>query len=312
MGEAPVPEEQLPSSDAERIDVTGDGGVVKQITREGDPAGDCPPKSSMCFVNYRCWVLTEDEEDETHRAKIHDTWERGEAAQLSAGRDSSLFERGVTLALSSMRKGETALVHCTHPYGYGSKGHFSFPHVPGYASLLYQVELLDWDSPDDSRERATMTYEERCEAAERRKIQGNALFKEGRLEEALAQYDAGLSFINEDFIIQLHGFHMAHAQRIRCPILLNQAAAYTRQGKLEEAVLACGEVLQVDRKSSKALFRRGRARLMLGQTDPAREDLEAAARPSGPSARGSRGRTGARSRRRLTSTGFSFSQSSTA
>ena len=41
--------EPLPKSDAPRVDVTGDGGVVKQTTREGDPEGDFPPKSSMCF-----------------------------------------------------------------------------------------------------------------------------------------------------------------------------------------------------------------------------------------------------------------------
>ena len=33
-----------------------------------------------------------------------------------------------------------------------------------------------------------MTYEERVEAAERRRLEGNGLYKEGRLDEALSKY----------------------------------------------------------------------------------------------------------------------------
>lgn len=46
--------------------------------------------------------------------------------------------------------------------------------------------------------RADMTVEERISAADRRKMDGNALFKEEKLEEAMQQYEmvAGLGLFN--------------------------------------------------------------------------------------------------------------------
>jgi hypothetical protein len=41
--------------------------------------------------------------------------------------------------------------------------------------------------PQD-RDRRTMLFEERLEAAERRRMDGNALFAEGKYTEALAKY----------------------------------------------------------------------------------------------------------------------------
>jgi hypothetical protein len=52
----------------------------------------------------------------------------------------------------------------------------------------YELELLEFEPPDEEKERGLMTFEERLEAAERRRQDGNALFKAGQTTEALSKY----------------------------------------------------------------------------------------------------------------------------
>lgn len=113
-------------------------------------------------------------------------------------------------------------------YGYGEKGSFSFPTVPPSAHLTYkarssagrasrpglllaagggrcplfrpgalircvlisptQVELLGFEAADEERGPRGMMFEERLEAAERRRVDGNELFRTGQFEEAVAKY----------------------------------------------------------------------------------------------------------------------------
>lgn len=87
-----------------------------------------------------------------------------------------------------------------------------------------------------------------------------------------------LSYLDEDLLMQLQGFHLEKAEAVRQPILLNMAACSLRQGDFHAAIAQCSEVLREQPESAKALFRRGRARRQLGQTDAAQADLEAAYR----------------------------------
>lgn len=97
-----------------------------------------------------------------------------------------------------------ARVCCTPEYGFGDKGSFSFPSVPPNSDLIYEVELVGFDEVDEAsrgdlqigrdlggpglrnrprcckvqeRSVANMTFEERLDYAERRKVEGNDLFK---------------------------------------------------------------------------------------------------------------------------------------
>uniref|UniRef100_A0A7N0TQJ4 peptidylprolyl isomerase n=1 Tax=Kalanchoe fedtschenkoi TaxID=63787 RepID=A0A7N0TQJ4_KALFE len=121
-----------------------------------------------------------------------------------------------------MKSGERALLHVGWELGYGEKGSFSFPNVPPKADIVYEVELLGFDETEEGKTRGDMTVEERIGAADRRKIDGNTLFKEEKLEEAMNQYEM---------------------------------------------------VLAEDENNAKALFRRGKAKSELGQTEADREDF---------------------------------------
>jgi tetratricopeptide (TPR) repeat protein len=186
-------------------------------------------------------------------------------------------EAGLHLAAATMRRGERCHLWVAPARGYGAEGSFSFPTVPPAAALTYELELLDWEPPNEDREQRDMTYEERLEAAERRRAEGNAAFQAGRAAEALGRYRAALSFVDEDLLIQLEGPHFERAMAARTPALLNMAACHLRLGEHADAIGAASQVLQNDPCNAKALFRRGAARRALGQTEAAVGDLRAAA-----------------------------------
>ena len=76
--------------------------------------------------------------------------------------------------------------------------------------------------------------------------------------------------------MQLEGPHLDKAHAVRVPALLNAAACHLRLGDNNAAIGACSEALAMEPGSAKALFRRGRARAALGQTEAAAEDLRRA------------------------------------
>ena len=66
-------------------------------------------------------------------------------------------------------------------------------HTPAWKNLLLFGQAT---------ERGAMTYEERLEAAERRRLEGNEAFRAGEDADALGKYAMGLSYTNEDFLLQ--------------------------------------------------------------------------------------------------------------
>jgi hypothetical protein len=58
----------------------------------------------------------------------------------------------------------------------------------------------------------SMLFEERLEAAERRRLDGNALFSQARWPEALGKYSLALSHVDEDLMMQVEGFHLDKVQ----------------------------------------------------------------------------------------------------
>ena len=205
------------------------------------------------------------------------------------------------MAVLAMTVGEKARVWIEDPrsFGYGERGSFSFPAVPPLAELVYEVELVafeppeDYDDDDESEEEeeeseaeaeaeaeglasaangissggepnpkknkkkkkekrpprsaGSLTYEERLEAASRRKLRGNALLNGttvaagggasggGSGEEktkknkdpaaALRQYQLALSYLDDDFLFQLEGPHLEAASALARAARLNSAAA---------------------------------------------------------------------------------------
>ncbi|KAL6770116.1 FKB42 [Auxenochlorella protothecoides x Auxenochlorella symbiontica] len=262
-----------PSGPLEKHVITDDGGVVKFILREG--RGTCPPKHARCLVHYVGRLVEGD-------AVFMDTRSegQGEPVKLVAGRVNTARETGLNLAVATMVPGELARIEVAPRYGFGVAGSFSFPTVPPHAGLVYELELLDYEEVDEDARVGSMLFEDRLEAAERRRAEGNALFKAGDGEMALRRYHLALSYLDADLLMQLEGRHLDAAQAIRAPTLSNVAAVLLSQRDWAAAAAAAGEALAmgVEAARPKLLYRRGLARRALGQTDAAVEDLHEAAR----------------------------------
>ncbi|XWS35529.1 hypothetical protein CRYUN_Cryun20dG0005000 [Craigia yunnanensis] len=237
--------------------------VTKQIIKEGH--GHKPSKYSTCFLHYRAWA-------ESTQHKFEDTWHEQQPLELVLGKEKNEMT-GLAIGVSSMKSGERALLHVGWELGYGKEGSFSFPNVPPMADLLYEVELIGFDETKEGKARGDMTVEERIGAADRRKMDGNALFKEDKLEEAMQQYEMAIAYMGDDFMFQLFGKYRDMALAVKNPCHLNLAACLIKLKRYEEAIGHCSIVLAEDENNAKAMFRRGKARAELGQTDAAREDF---------------------------------------
>ncbi|XWS32522.1 hypothetical protein CRYUN_Cryun23aG0165300 [Craigia yunnanensis] len=225
--------------------------VTKQIIKEGH--GHKPSKYSTCFLHYKAWA-------ESTQHEFEDTWHEQQPLELVLGKEKKEMT-GLAIGVSSMKSGERALLHVGWELGYGKEGSFSFPNVPPMADLLYEVELIGFDETKEGKARGDMTVEERIGAADRRKMDGNALFKEDKLEEAMQQYE------------MLFGKYRDMALAVKNPCHLNMTACLIKLKRYEEATGHCSIVLSEHENNVKAMFRRGKARAELGQTDAAGEDF---------------------------------------
>ena len=80
--------------------------------------------------------------------------------------------KGWDIGFASMKKGEKAVLTITSDYGYGDRG--SPPKIPGGATLIFEVELLDFFPK--KKEMWEMSPEEKIEEAKKCKDKGNAAY----------------------------------------------------------------------------------------------------------------------------------------
>ncbi|KAF2319554.1 hypothetical protein GH714_016966 [Hevea brasiliensis] len=249
--------------------------VTKQIIKEGH--GQKPTKYSTCFLHYRAWT-------ESTQHKFDDTWHELRPVEMIIGKEEKMA--GLAIGVSNMKAGERALLQVGWELGYGKEGSFSFPNVPPMADIIYEVELIGFDETKEGKARGDMTAEERIGAADRRKMDGNALFKERNLRRPCNNMKwlklkplknnfafEAIAYLGDDFMFQLFGKYRDMALAVKNPCHLNMAACLIKL-KRYEAIGQCSIVLGEDENNVKALFRRGKARAELGQTDAAREDFQ--------------------------------------
>ncbi|CAN6703173.1 unnamed protein product [Malus baccata var. baccata] len=189
--------------------------VTKQIIKEGH--GQIPSKYSTCFLHYRAWT-------ESTRHKFEDAWDEQRQLEMILGKAFNHY----AVVLNAMN----FLLVVYFCYCNREKS-ISFPNVPPVADISYEVELFGFD---ETKEVSWIG------AADRRKMDGNALFKDEKLEEAMQLYEMA----------------------VKNPCHLNMAASFIKLKRYEEGIGQCSIV---------TLFRRGKARAELGQTGAAPEDF---------------------------------------
>ena len=125
----------LSKPESKIVILTEDGGLKKEILKEG--TGSIIPNGVKAIVHYTGRLTTGQVFDSSKKRNKPFTFNLG-AREVILG-----WDKGV----ATMRKGETCILTCAPDYGYGSRGASGV--IPPNATLLFEVELLDWKDKSD-------------------------------------------------------------------------------------------------------------------------------------------------------------------
>jgi len=233
------------------VDLSGDGGLLKKILKEGD--GDSPTPGMMVRAHYTGTL-----EDGT---KFDSSRDRGTEFKFKIGQGQVI--KGWDEGFATMKVNEHAILKCRSDYAYGSRGQGP---IPADATLLFDVELLGFEEPQ--KEMWEYSDEEKLEEATKLKNEGTEKFKEKDFNSAIELYEKGVSFVdqneNDDGIA------------IWTACNLNIAQAHINLKEYGYAAQKATSVLNKDSNNMKALYRRGVARNHLSLPEEAMEDLKKA------------------------------------
>ncbi|KAM7270261.1 hypothetical protein ACFE04_029475 [Oxalis oulophora] len=117
---------------SDTIDLSGDGGVIKKITKRAKPDAIAPSDDlPLADVHYEGRLEESGEVfDSTREDNTIFSFEVGTGSVIKAW----------DLAVKTMKVGEIAEITCKADYAYGSAG--SPPDIPPEATLIFEVELV--------------------------------------------------------------------------------------------------------------------------------------------------------------------------
>lgn len=268
-GEGAVPPNATLNVDLELISwktvssVTDDKKVMKKILKEGE-GYERPNEGAV----VRMKLIGKLQDGTVFIKKGH-------------GNDESLFEfktdeeqviDGLDRAVTTMKKGEVAVVTISPEYAFGSSGsQQELAMVPSNSSVLYEVELVSFDKEKESWD---MNTQEKIEAAGKKKEEGNALFKAGKYQRASKRYEKAAKYIDYDTSFSEDEKKQSKALKISCN--LNNAACKLKLKDYKQAEKLCTKVLELESTNVKALYRRAQAYMNLADLELAEFDIKKA------------------------------------
>jgi len=194
--------------------------------------------------------------------KFDSSVDRGEAFKFKIGQGQVI--KGWDTGFASMKIGEKAVLKCAPEYAYGKNG--SPPKIPADATLLFEVELLGFEEP--KKERWEMDDAEKLGEGLKAKEEGTASFKAKDYQSALSSYGAAVDWVKE--------MESDEAGKVLLASELNAAQCCINLKDWSGAAAHAGQALEKDAASVKGLYRRGYARMKVGDMDRAKADLQAA------------------------------------
>ena len=194
---------------------------------------------------------------------------------VGRSRSAGLGIEGLDACARTMRVGERATFEIPPELAYGEEGNFSFPAVGKNKTLTLDLEILGCLGSVEAPEtlQRDMTYETRIERVKMHRANGNEAFVAGDVKRAIREYSMALTYLTEDFMMQLFDKYEVEAREEYVAVHGNLAAAFLRLNEYELVSTHVEYVLRNDENNVKAYYRRGKARLAIGHEDAAREDL---------------------------------------
>lgn len=232
-------------------DISGDGGLLKKITKEG--TGAVPQQGYEVECDYTGTL-----DDGT---KFDSSRDRGQRFKFQLGVGQVI--KGWDQGFASMKIGEEAILRCRSDYAYGDGGQGS---IPPKATLNFDVAL--YGAKPKKKEMWEMSSEEKIAEASKLKDEGTGFFKEKRFEEAIDAYSGAADYVGD--------VHEGEGADLWTTCKLNCAQAAISSKDYASAVRFAGEALSKSPNNVKGLYRRGVARNHLGLAEEALSDLLAA------------------------------------
>ncbi|XP_026393364.1 70 kDa peptidyl-prolyl isomerase-like isoform X1 [Papaver somniferum] len=244
------------------IDLTGDSKVVKKILKEGE-GSHTADEGTPVTVRYTAKL-----EDNT----VFEKKGLDGDLPLEFVTDEDQVIAGLDLAAATMKKGELSIVTVKPDYGFGStevKKDLAIVHP--CSTVIYEVEMVDFTKAKAPRE---MNNREKIETAEKKKEEGNTLFKSGKYQKASRRYDKAVDYITVDGTFW--DDEQQHVDSLRVLCWLNHAACCLKLNNYPEAIELCSKVLDVEYHNVKALYRRAQAYMKTADFDLSELDINKA------------------------------------
>uniref|UniRef100_A0A2N9HPV3 peptidylprolyl isomerase n=1 Tax=Fagus sylvatica TaxID=28930 RepID=A0A2N9HPV3_FAGSY len=242
---------------------------------------DCPLHDSLLRVHYKGILLNEE------RRVFYDTRVDNNNQPLEFSSGEGLVPEGFEMCVRLMLPGEIALVTCPPDYAYDK-----FPRpasVPEGAHVQWEIELLGFEMPKDW---TGLNFKSIMDDAEKIRLTGNRLFKEGKFELAKAKYEKVLREFNH--VNPQDDDEGKEFVNTRNLLHLNVAACQLKLGECRKSIETCNKakvnyvrvlfliyipdgtmkVLDANPAHVKALYRRGMAYMAAGDFEEARGDFK--------------------------------------
>ncbi|KAM4794736.1 inactive peptidyl-prolyl cis-trans isomerase FKBP6 [Rhinophrynus dorsalis] len=246
-------------------DVSGDKGVLKEVIRPGD--GDKVPYDSTVIVKYSGYLEQAEKPFDTNCFRRY-------PRLMKLGEDITLA--GMEIALLTMQRGELSRFLFSPSYAYGTLG--CPPLIPRSATVLFEIELLDFLDTAESDSFCSLTLEQQAtfpldkviKIAGTEREFGNYLFKRNRFDDAKERYKRALTVLARYTSSEEE---MRHLNAARLYVYLNLSLTYLKKERPARALIWGEKALDIDSKNTKALYRCGLAYLEMREYEKARNFL---------------------------------------
>ncbi|XP_064612073.1 inactive peptidyl-prolyl cis-trans isomerase FKBP6-like [Liolophura sinensis] len=259
--------------------VTEDGGVKKMLLQPG--SGNRVPENSLVIVHYNAYLEYSDEPYDSSRLRNRKSKFRLGEMKPGMGYSGEAIP-GMSLAVSTMKKGELSRFLIKPEYGYGHLG--CAPRIPPNATLMHEIELLNFVEGQNigvedyfhltREERQAIPWEKIKSACDAAKKEARILFEDEGYYKAQLKYRKAICVLED--------YHMRdeeqekQQQKMLLKLYLNISVCYLKQCKSRQTLIYANKALEIDERNVKALYNKGKALLRMGEFGQSRKSLVAA------------------------------------
>ncbi|XP_052413238.1 inactive peptidyl-prolyl cis-trans isomerase FKBP6 [Carassius gibelio] len=247
-------------------DILGDGGILKEVVHAGE--GPPVPMHASVSIHFSGFIEYSDTPFET---TSHFKFPR----MMKLGKDVTLY--GLELGLLTMKKGEFSRFLFKPKYAYGDLG--CPPHIPPLATVLYEVQVLDFLDSAQVDEFMDLSMEEQnsvplstfLNVLDTQRSFGNLCFNKKRYEDARERYKQAVTLLQNREPVDEE--EKKCLEEMKLPFLLNLSFTYLKLEKPHKALCYGQKVLDISPQNTKALFRCGQACLEMNDYEKAQDYL---------------------------------------